>query len=96
MPQISDNVIGVNLEEVITSAPSRKRRFRSGTTITGDDGRFYQYVIAGGAIASNNTVLNITASNGVYTAANSGGTSANASGVAVTTGQHFWARLPAL
>lgn len=95
MPQISDNVIGVNFEEVITSTPSRKRRFRSGTTVTGDDGRFYQYAIAGGAIAAGLATVNITESGGVYTAAATGGTSANASGVALTTGQYAWFRLAA-
>ncbi len=94
MPQISDNVIGVNFEEVILSTPSRKRRFRTGTQCQGDDGRRYQYAIAGGAIAAGLATVGITLSGGVYTAAATGGTATNTTGFALTTGQYAWFRLP--
>jgi hypothetical protein len=68
----------------------RPRPFKSGQTVLGDDGKTYQYAKANATIASNNTVGNITVSGGEYVVAASGGSAANASGVALASGDYAW------
>lgn len=90
MPQISDNIIGVDFTAVYTPGIGRVRPFKTGTTVLGDDGKTYQYAKANAAIAAGNTTANITLSGGEYVAAASAGTADNASGKALAIGDHAW------
>lgn len=92
MAQISDNIIGVDFTEILTANTALKRRFRTGTTVRGDDGGVYQYARANATIADGNTSSNITVNgDGEYVAANSGG-SAEAPG-AMVSGQYGWFKI---
>lgn len=94
MPSISDNVIGVDFTAVYTAAQDAsditKRPFKTGQTVQGDDGNLYQYAKASAAIGSAVAVADITLSGDEYVAAATGGSSTNASGVALATGDHAW------
>ena len=89
MVQVSGNVTGVNLDEVITPNQADRARFRTGTTVLGDDGNRYQYALASAAITASTTVVNITESSGVYSAAATGGSSTSPSS-AVANGDYAW------
>lgn len=89
MPQISDNITGVDFEEVLTANASSKQRFELGTTVNGTDGGRYQYVVAGGAIAASQSDISVS---GTFTATDGAG-SATGPSKAVATGQYFWVKL---
>ena len=97
MVAISDNVLGFNPTDVYTAAENasniRPRPFKTGQTVRADDGFLYQYAVASGAIGDAVTTANITESGGVYSAAATGGSAVNASGVALVAGDYAWFQL---
>lgn len=97
MANISGNVVGVDFTQVFTAAKAASGispiPWKTGQTVLGDDGKTYQYAKANASIAANNTVGNITVSNGEYVVAASGGSADNASGVALSSGDFAWFRI---
>lgn len=92
MANISDNIIGFSRDEVITPSAAIKRRFRTGTTVRGDDGGVYQYAKANATISADTSAANITLSSGEYVAAASGG-SAVSPGVDMASGDYGWFKI---
>ncbi len=91
MVAVSQNVVGVDLDEVITPgmvAPS-KQRFKTGQTVIGDDGNRYQYARANAAISAGTATCNITVSSGEYVVAATGG-SAVSPATAMASGDFGW------
>lgn len=93
MPAISENVAGVDFANVWNATLRRVRPFKTGQTVKADDGKLYQYAKASAAISAGLATCLITVVSSEYSAAATGGTSTNASGVALATGDYAWFKL---
>lgn len=91
MAKISENVVGFNQSHVRPVGSSRSAApFRIGTRVQCDDGT-YQWAQAAAAITAGLATVLVNQTN--FTAAATGGTAVNASGVALATGDQAWFKI---
>jgi len=86
------HTIGADLDAVFSDDPDDGKDFGLGNTLVGADGRKYVYVQASAAIAALGGGREVTITEPAFTAATGAGGFLAPDGIAVGSGERFWAR----